>query len=63
MYLHTMDLKAWSGEQLLVAYMALEVLGLLVLKKNLLVVEFPITVPAPWFRGLLLFSAHLFLSL
>jgi hypothetical protein len=40
-----MDGKPRSGVQLLVAYVALEVLGLLVLDQDLLVIELAIAVP------------------
>ena len=45
--LHAMDAKARAGVELLVADVALEVLGLLVLDQDFLVVKLAVAVPAP----------------
>ena len=50
MDLEDVDGHAAGGGELLVADMALEVLGLLMLNQDLLVVEFPIAVIAPHLR-------------
>ena len=44
-HLHAVDGQPGAGEQLLVANVALEVLGLLVLDQDLLVLEFPVAIP------------------
>ena len=44
--LHAMDGKAWAGVKLLVTYVALEMLGFLMLYEDLFVVEFAIAVPS-----------------
>ena len=41
-----MDGKAWAGVKLLVTYVALEMLGFLMLYEDLFVVEFAIAVPS-----------------
>ena len=61
-YLRAMDGKARGSVQLLVADVALEVLGLLVVDQDLVVVELPVAVPSTAqddsARGDVLFSAH-----
>lgn len=37
----------------------LEVFGLLMYNQNLLIVEFPVTIPAPWLLNLLLLATHI----
>ena len=56
--LEDMDGHAGCGGELLVADMALEVLGLLVLNKNLLVLELPLAVVAENLRCSLLLLPH-----
>lgn len=46
-YLHAMDGQARSSEQLFMAYMAFEVLGLLMLNKNFFIIKDAVTIPAP----------------
>jgi hypothetical protein len=43
--LYAVDGQPGAGEQLLVANVALEVLGLLVLDQDLLVLELPVAIP------------------
>lgn len=54
-----MDRHTPGGREFLVADMALEMLRFLMLHKNLLVVEFPVTVVAPHLRRSLLLLPHL----
>ena len=61
MHLHAVDLETGPGEELLVTNVALEVLGLLVLQKDLVVLEFSVTIrakhkkrhtPTTWSQGI-----------
>lgn len=52
MDLEDVDLHAARGGELLMADMALEMLGLLMLHQNLLVLELPIAIIAPHLRRL-----------
>ena len=45
-YLRAVDGKTWGSVQLLVADVALKVLGLLVVDQDLVVVELPVAVPS-----------------
>lgn len=53
-----MDGQAWTGVQLLVTDVAFEVLGLLVLDKNLLIIKVSVAIPAPGLELLLLLPPH-----
>lgn len=58
MYLHAVNREPRAGVQLLVADVAFEMFGFLVLNENLLIVEFSVAIPTPGFRLLLLFPSH-----
>ncbi|GMS97040.1 hypothetical protein PENTCL1PPCAC_19216, partial [Pristionchus entomophagus] len=56
--LHAMDRESGTREELLMAHMTLEVLGLLMLDENFVVLEVSVTVPAPGLLHLLLLTTH-----
>lgn len=58
-HLHTVDGEAGARVQLLVANVTFKMLGLLVLDKDLFVVELAVAVPAPRLQVLLLLASHL----
>ena len=55
-----MDLQTGSRVELFMTDMTFEMFRFLMLKENLFIVKFPVTVPTPGFRLFLFLSSHQF---